>query len=74
MLEIRNIHAYNDAGERLRRRYYSWISDNANEARRTDTLTQFTFPINVLISPLCPTTRIGWASGHFGLVFVENRR
>ena len=49
MLEIRNIHAYNDAGERLRRRYYSWISDNANEARRTDTLTQFTFRTHAML-------------------------
>jgi hypothetical protein len=49
MLEIRNIHAYNDAGERLRRRYYSWISDNANETRRTDTLTQFTFRTHALL-------------------------
>jgi len=49
MLEIRNIHAYNDAGERLRRRYYSWISDNADEARRTDTLTQFTFRTHALL-------------------------
>lgn len=24
-------------------------------------------------APLCPSTRMGWASGHLGVVFVENR-
>ena len=35
---------------------------------------QLTLPISVLISPLWARQRIGWASGHFGTVFVEKRR
>ena len=49
MLEIQNIHAYNDAGERLRRRYYNWITGDGAEARRTDTLTEFTFRTHALL-------------------------
>ena len=30
-------------------------------------------PLNVLISPLWPKTRIGWARSQLGNVFVENR-
>ena len=49
MLEIRNIHAYNEAGERLRRRYYNWINSNGEEARKTDTLTEFTFRTHAML-------------------------
>lgn len=49
MLEIRNIHAYNEAGERLRRRYYNWINSDGEEARRTDTLTEFTFRTHAML-------------------------
>ncbi len=34
---------------------------------------QFTLPISVLISPLWAITRYGWASSHYGKVFVEKR-
>src|ERR1700731_1317376 len=34
---------------------------------------QFSLPVTVLISPLCAMRRNGWASGHDGKVFVENR-
>ena len=34
---------------------------------------QLALPRSVLISPLCATNRYGWASGHDGNVFVENR-
>lgn len=34
---------------------------------------QFTLPRSVLISPLWPKTRIGWARSQLGKVFVENR-
>lgn len=34
---------------------------------------QLTFPLRVLISPLWPMTRIGWARSQLGKVFVENR-
>jgi len=33
---------------------------------------QFLFPLRVLISPLCPKTRIGCARSQLGKVFVEN--
>lgn len=33
-------------------------------------LTQLMFPRRVLISPLCPSMRIGCARGHLGIVFV----
>jgi hypothetical protein len=49
MLEIRNVHAYNEAGERLRRRYYNWVSANAEESRKTDTLTEFTFRTHAML-------------------------
>jgi hypothetical protein len=49
MLEIRNIHAYNEASERLRRRYYNWITGDGAEARRTDTLAEFTFRTHALL-------------------------
>ena len=35
---------------------------------------QLTLPISVLISPLWPITRYGWASSQVGNVFVEKRR
>ena len=34
---------------------------------------QFSLPVTVLISPLWAIRRNGWASGHDGNVFVENR-
>ena len=34
---------------------------------------QFRLPFTVLISPLCATSRNGWASGQEGNVFVEKR-
>lgn len=49
MIEIQNIHAYNEAGERLSRRYYNWISGDGDEARRTDTLTEFTFRTHAML-------------------------
>ena len=49
MLEIRNIHAYNEASERLRRRYYNWVNNDGEEARKTDTLTKFTFRTHALL-------------------------
>ena len=36
--------------------------------------TQFKLPWSVLISPLCPSTRIGCARGQRGVVLVEKRR
>ena len=36
--------------------------------------TQLRLPWSVLISPLWPRNRIGWASGHLGVVLVEKRR
>lgn len=36
-------------------------------------LTQLMLPRSVLISPLCPNMRIGWARGHLGMVFVLRR-
>ena len=41
---------------------------NASRAR-----IQFSLPVTVLISPLWAIRRNGWASGHDGNVFVENR-
>ena len=45
-----------------------WVSD------RSRLNTQFRLPWRVLISPLWPIIRMGWARGHLGLVLVENRR
>ena len=36
-------------------------------------LIQFRLPLMVLNSPLWAISRNGWASGHDGNVFVENR-
>ena len=35
--------------------------------------TQLRLPRTVLISPLCASSRNGWARGHDGNVLVENR-
>ena len=36
-------------------------------------IAQLRLPSIVLISPLCASSRKGWASGHLGLVLVEKR-
>ncbi len=45
-------------------------SETSCDSRAT---IQLRLPLTVLISPLCATKRYGWASGHDGNVFVENR-
>ena len=52
------------ASERPSARHFIWPS----RAR-----IQFLFPLSVLISPLWPRRRIGWARRHAGNVLVENR-
>lgn len=72
MLDIKNIHAYNEAGERLRRRYYNWINSDGDEARRTDTLTEFTFRTHAFLDSsanLENLLELGRTSGVRMLVF-----
>lgn len=42
------------------------------EFRKVSETHQLTLPLSVLISPLCPKTRIGWARSQLGNVLVEN--
>ncbi len=44
------------------------LASNASRVR-----IQLRLPRTVLISPLCATSRYGWASGHDGKVFVLKR-
>lgn len=72
MLEIRNAHAYNQASERLRSKYYNWTNSDRVEARRTDTLTEFTFRTHALLDSsanLENLLELGRSSGVSLLVF-----
>ncbi len=53
------------------RRMFPGSNGEASSASRA--AIQLRLPRIVLISPLCAMIRYGWASGHDGNVFVENR-
>src|SRR3954471_20775448 len=51
----------------------SWSPKRSETSWDSRAAIQLRLPLTVLISPLCATKRYGWARGHDGKVFVENR-